>query len=165
MRRLLASFALVSLLGATPALGGVTLLASAARTANGTATITAFDPSLADSVTFFLDITAAATQVADKLDVYVQHSWDGGTTWDDFAHATQADGNGGAVSYLMFWCRACTAPEDEERVEADAALAEASVLQGPTGSTWRLKWVITETGADDESFTFSVTADSHYGVR
>lgn len=52
-------------------------------------------------VVFVLDITAAATDADDTLDVYLDTSYDGGTTWINFAHFTQALGNGGAKKFLV----------------------------------------------------------------
>lgn len=132
-----------------------TLLASAARTASGTAVLTA-DYGLILSAQFLLDVTAAATEVDDTLDVYIQHSIDGGTTYDDFVHFTQVLGNGGAVKELATWVRDVVA-EDELRTPADASIA-AGVLHGPAGGKWRIKWVIVDSGTDNASFTFSLSA-------
>ena len=45
--------------------------------------------------TFVLNVTAAATEVDDTLDVYIDTSYDGGTTWVNVGHFTQVLGNGG----------------------------------------------------------------------
>ena len=166
MRRLLcrSAFALLvaGLLPATAA-AQITLVPSAARTASGTQAVTINAPNLYDSAVFLLSITAAATDVGDTLDVYLQHSPDGGTTYDDFAHFTQVLGNGGAKKYLASWAHWVTA-ESEMKAPADGGLA-AGVLQGPVGSTWRIKWVVVDAGTANASFTFSVTMSGRRGQR
>ena len=147
---------------AAPAGAQVTLVSSAARTTSGTQAVTITAPNLYDSAVFFLSVSAAATEVGDTLDVYVQSSPDGGTTWDDFIHFTQVLGNGGAKKYLASWAQWITA-ESEMKAPADAALA-AGVLQGPVSSTWRVKWVVVDAGTANASFTFSVTMSGRRGV-
>jgi hypothetical protein len=132
-----------------------TLLASAARTASGTSTLAPPFGGDFKAAVFLLSVTAAATDVGDTLDVYLQSSVDGGTTWDDFAHFTQVLGNGGAKKYLATWT-SLVSPESELKANADAALA-AGVLQGPVGSPWRVKWVIADAGTVNVSFTFSLS--------
>jgi hypothetical protein len=137
------------------------LLASAARTASGNFAIpTALPDSLRGAVVL-LDVTAAATAVDDTLDVYVQHSVDG-SAWDDFIHFTQVLGNGGAKQFYARWTPLGAAPEAELGAPQDAALA-AGVLQQPVGLLWRVKWVLVDAGADDASFTFSVSAHLYRG--
>jgi len=133
------------------------LLASGARTTSGTANIApAFSNMLGSSygAAFQLTVSAAATDVGDTLDVYIQSSVDGGTSWDDFVHFTQVLGNGGAKKFLAFWTSAM-APETEQAAPADATLA-AGVKQGPVGSLLRIKWVLVDAGTQNASFTFRV---------
>jgi hypothetical protein len=140
----------------TLATAQLTLVASAARTASGTSTAATQDFSDATSAVFFLSVTAAATEVDDTLDVFVQASPDGGTTWDDVAHFTQVLGNGGAKKFLARWVREI-APTAAQAAPQDAAVA-AGVAQGPHGPTWRVKWVVVNPGGGAASFTFAVTA-------
>lgn len=138
-----------------------TLVASAARTASGNSgALTPFSRS-PKAVVFLLTVSAAATDASDTLDVYIQHSPDGGTTYDDFVHFTQVLGNGGAKKYIATWFRDIT-PESDMKAPADTALA-AGVLQGPIGSTLRVKWVVVDSGNADQSFTFKVEANPLYG--
>ncbi len=164
MRR---SLCLALLLVAAPAVapaGAATLVSSAARTSSSTASVELGESYAIEAAVFQLAVTAAATDVDDTLDVYVQQSVDGGTTWDDFVHFTQVLGNGGAKVFLASWQRQ-VAPESELKAPADAALA-AGVLQGPVSPQWRVKWVVVDSNgvggpADgDVSFTFSVTAQT-----
>lgn len=137
----------------------IELLPSAARTASGTLTIAASVAQALARATralFFLEVTAAATDVGDTLDVYLQSSVDG-STWDDFVHFTQVLGNGGAKKYLAAWNSLIT-PTTAMGANADGALA-AGVKQGPVGSSFRIKWVVVDADLDG-SFTFSVKAQT-----
>src|SRR6266496_1561427 len=78
---------------------------------------------------FLLNVTAAASAVGDTLDVYIQASSDGGTTYDDFVHFTQVLGNGGAKKFLARW-QGEIAPTTALAAPGDATLA-AGVAQGP----------------------------------
>lgn len=141
-----------------------TLVASAARTADGTSgSLTPFGNKVGKlrAAVYFLNVSAAATDAGDTLDVYVQHTPDDGTTWDDFIHFTQVLGNGGAKKFIATWVRDYT-PESEIKAPADAALA-AGILQGPTAPLIRVKWVIVDAGTDNASFTFSLVVTPIYG--
>ena len=134
-----------------------TLVASAARTASGNSgALTIRHPDRLKSAVLLLTVSVAATDAADTLDIYVQHSVDGGTTYDDFIHFTQVLGNGGAKKFITSWARDL-APESELKAPADKTLA-AGVLQGPLGGTWRIAWVIVDSGDANQSFTFKVEA-------
>jgi hypothetical protein len=133
------------------------LVPSAARAVSGTLVLSQVPHlEMVSEAVFELNITAAAAAVGDTLDVYLQHSPDDGTTWDDFVHFTQALGNGGVKKFLATWSRIPT-PEAELKAPADATLA-AGVLQGPVGKDWRAKWVI---GGATPGFTFQVDATLH----
>jgi hypothetical protein len=112
---------------------------------------------------FQLSCTAAATEAGDTLNVYVQHSWDGGTTFDDFVSFTQIAGNTATpFTRLVTWARDGMTPESEMRAKADAGLAAGSVLQGPMAGYWRVKWVIVDSGNANQSFTFSLVCQPMY---
>ena len=137
----------------------ISLLSSEARTLSSERVIPgSFGNILAGS--FLLVVSAAATEAADTLDVYVQSSADGGNYYDDFIHFTQVLGNVGAglpVKTQAFW-NALMAPEAELAALADASMA-AGVKQGPVGDKWRVKWVIAgDVPVLNASFTFSVSA-------
>jgi hypothetical protein len=137
--------------------GALTLLASTTVTTTGSATAAIVpDVSKAKAALFFLDVTAAATEAGDTLDVYIQHSPDGGTTYDDFVHFTQATGTG-TIQALAQWTAYSAVPETEMRAPQDAALAAGAVVQGPVGDDWRIKYSTTDvTTTGNMSFTFSV---------
>jgi len=135
-----------------------TLLASGARTASGTSSVPDPIARLVAAATrgiFQLEVTAAATDVGDTLNVYIQHSVDG-SIWDDFVSFTQVLGNGGAKKYLASWLPQ-TAPGTAQAAPSDGALA-AGVKHGPIGANLRIKYSITDAGTANASFTFSVKA-------
>lgn len=130
------------------------LVASQTVVANGNSRSTAVGlhgGSVAAEV--LLNVTAAATAVGDTLNVYVQASVDGGTTWDDVISFTQVLGNGGAKKFLARW-QGLIAPTTALAAPQDAALAAGSVAQGPHGLLWSAKWVVVS--ASGPSFTFSL---------
>lgn len=129
-----------------------TLLASAARTAgaNGAAVL---GFARFHRLLLLLDVTAAAADAGDTLDVYVDGSLDG-TTWFNIAHFTQVLGNGGAVKLV-----AVVDPSNPGTsviaVTADAAAG--AVRPAIFAPQLRARWAIADTGDGDQSFTFSVT--------
>lgn len=148
-------------------MAAVTLVSSAARTANGNSgALSPFGKNYSRIIglVFLLTVSAAAADAGDTLDVFVQHSPDDGTTWDDFIHFTQVLGNGGAKKYIATWLRDVT-PESEMKAPADGALA-AGVLQGPISPTLRVKWAIVDANSDlDQSFTFSLVVTPIFASR
>ena len=133
-----------------PNVDGIVLLASAARTATGNGSAVQVDGMSA--LILQLDLTAAATDVGDTLDVYVQTTIDG-TNWVDVYHFTQMLGNGGAKRYygkLLF----DAALTEFENAAALGAAAGRSIF----GSQYRVRWAITDADVDC-SFTFSVLAN------
>lgn len=135
------------------------LLASAARTATaGTAGTAVTGLGSYKTATIFLDVTAAATEVDDTLNVRIQYSPDGGTTWDDLASFTQVLGNGGAKQFVYHHVNDM-APTNAMHAVNAATLAAGSVQNGVNfGDRLRVHWVIVDPGAGAVSFTFSVKA-------
>ncbi len=100
-----------------------------------------------------LGVSAAATEVGDILATWVQTSLDGGTNWHDVGRFADVLGNGGAVVRKMqFVTGAVTTAEEAKQ---DAAVTASTVRSGPIGDRLRLKWTITDAGADNASFTFT----------
>lgn len=129
-----------------------TITASSAKAASGNAPVT-FGRS-ADSAQFILNVTASSAPTT--LDVYLQHSPDGGTTWYDFAHFAQV----GAVAtniQALTWQRRSSVNITATQavvVTGDAALAAGVVIDAPiVDSQFRAKWVLVGT-----SYTFSLIA-------
>lgn len=133
----------------------ITLLASAARTATSTgeAAVNVQDivPRPARGMVFCLDVTAAATDAGDLLDVYVQAKI--GDNWVDVVHFTQVLGNGGAKRYYSGIAAGAAVTEFE-----NAAALGAAASRGILGKELRVRYTVTDAGADNASWTFSVTA-------
>src|SRR5262245_3649954 len=133
------------------AFDATTVLASQTTSTTNTGTAAVKLPYPPSALAFVLDVTAAATDVVDTLDLYVQTKLDG-TNWVDIIHFTQVVGNGGAKRFIA---------------KVSASLAEAmfnnaTVLGGGTvrnllGDEYRVRWDITDADFNC-SFTFSVVA-------
>lgn len=132
----------------------VTLLASAARTAsgNGSAVRLLEGMERVRAVAFVLDVTAAATDAGDTLDVAVQVKLDG-SNWLPVVSFAQVLGNGGAKRYV----EKVVAGAAESGFEYSAALAAGST-RNLLGLETRVAWAIVDSGDADQSFTFSVSA-------
>ena len=131
----------IELLAATtPAAGAVDTAGSAVRL-----------PGMVNGFAFILDVTAAATDVGDTLDVQVETKLDG-TNWVPVAHFTQVLGNGGAKRYVA----KIVAGLAEDDFEDSAALG-ASAVRHLLGDEWRVAYVQVD-GNSDAAFTFSVVA-------
>lgn len=130
----------------------ITLLASTTTAAGAvTATSTAVHiPGKPTAVAFVLDVTAAATDAGDTLDVKVQCRLDG-TNYVDVCSFTQVLGNGGAKRHI-----GKINTDIAQAMFADAALAAGSI-RNLIGEVWRVSY--TQVDADNNaSFAFSVTA-------
>lgn len=107
--------------------------------------------------TFVLDITALATETADKLDVYVDVSPDNGSTWVNAIHFTQADGDGStAKEVAKLTADALGDPDATLVVTSDAA--ESVVRNIGMIDCIRYRGVVTNDGTDNASFTYSLVA-------
>lgn len=134
----------------------ITLAASAARTdtagTNGDTVLV--DPW--ERALLLCTFTAKATDASDTCDVYVDVSPDGGTTWLNAVHFTQALGNGtdAATEYAVLYANT----PGTSIVVATADAASTAVRPTLFGNAMRARWVIVDTGTDDASFTFGVKA-------
>ena len=104
--------------------------------------------------TIVLNVTAAATEVDDTLDVYLDTSYDGGTTWVNIAHFTQVLGNGGAKEFAVNIIN--KNPVAEIDVAADAAAGTIRALA--LGDRIRYRSVVVDAGGVAASFTFGLVA-------
>lgn len=96
-----------------------------------------------------LRITAAATAAGDTLDAFLDTTFDGGTTWVNVGHFTQALGNGGAKT-LALQIPLVVAAAAADR-SADLAAANAFGLIGS-----QLRARTTAAQASAVSFTFGI---------
>ena len=131
----------------------ITLLASAARTDGATGAGVSI--SQYSRLVVLLKVTAAATEVGDLLDVYLDVLGGDGSTWINAGRFTQVLGNGGAKTYAAVF-EANTPGTSIIDVSAD--LGSAGVRPTLLGDQMRARWAITDAGPDNASFTFAVTA-------
>jgi len=101
---------------------------------------------------FMLDVTAAATDAADTLDIYIDWSFDN-VTYTNGGHFTQVLGNGGAKRYYMVFDP--SAPGTSV-IDATSDAASAAVRPALFGAYVRGRYVIVDADADS-AFTFTVT--------
>jgi len=106
------------------------------------------------ALAFLLDVSACSTDAGDMLDVKIQHSPDGYTTWDDFVHFNQVFGDGGPVKEMAFLN--LEAIPDEGLRYPSISLPSGSVIQGPIFPYVRAVGAIIDADGDGE-FTYSVT--------
>ena len=104
--------------------------------------------------TIVLNVTAAATEVDDTLDIYLDTSYDGGTTWVNIAHFTQVLGNGGAKEFAVNITN--KNPVAEIDVAADAAAGTIRALA--LGDRIRYRSVAVDAGGVAAAFTFGLVA-------
>lgn len=110
-------------------------------------------PGMVNAIMFVLDVTAAATDVGDTLDVKVQTKIDG-DNWLDVVHFTQVLGNGGAKRYV----EKITASPAVAGFEVGTALTAGNV-RNFLGDDWRVKYDQVDAAVPQAaSFTFTVTA-------
>jgi hypothetical protein len=119
-----------------------TLATLSARTASGNGSAVPLERGIT-GLTFLLQVTEAADEAGDTLDVYVQDSIDG-QNWDDLVHFSPVLGNGGAKTFLAR--QACSISPSTALAEKKDASLGAGVRQGPVGSQVRAKWVISPIG-------------------
>jgi hypothetical protein len=129
----------------------ITLFASGARGAtagtNGTAQQVLGERMV---YTWVLNVTAAATEVTDTLDVYIDTLF-GTATWINIAHFTQILGNGGAKARFVVTVPANMLTTDD--VSTDCAVG---VSRGVVGSQFRGRYIEVDGGGAASSFTFSL---------
>ncbi len=131
----------------------ITLAASAARTANGSAT-GVFIGGERRRFVVVNAITASATAAADTLDVFVDFSLDD-TTYYNAIHFTQQAGDGAARTEFA---TLDPANPGTAVVNITADAAAAAVRPALFGSYMRARWEAVDGGGADTSHTFSVIA-------
>lgn len=95
------------------------------------------------SAVFFLNINQTSPSSSHLLNVYVEHSPDGGTTFDDFVSFFQVAGKAAASTNLAGWVRDVPSSSATVRTPATRTLAAGSIIQGPVGGAWRAEAVVT----------------------
>lgn len=106
-----------------------------------------------DEFTFVLDVTAQGTDANDTLDVYIDTSYDGGTSWINVGHFTQILGNGSAAKHLVFLGKGTS---DEIPVTSD--VAAGTVRSVGMGDRFRYRGIVADPTGANGTFTYSLTA-------
>lgn len=102
-----------------------------------------------------LVVTNAAAAAGDTLDVYVDTSFDAGTTWLNIVHFNQVLGNGAdALSFTATIDPAGAAGTDTVATTSDASAAK--VRPSIFGDQMRVRHTIVDGGAHGQTFTYSV---------
>lgn len=107
-----------------------------------------------------ITLNVSAISTGTTLDVYIQQEMpvasasdkrgdvpSGTSVWNDFLHFTQVTTSTGS------WVAAVVGGSNTVGALKDAALGAATVINGPIGSNWRVKYVAVGT-----QYTFAVTA-------
>lgn len=111
-------------------------------------------PNLIHSIAVFdLDVTAAATAAGDTLDVYVDTSLDGGTSWRNIVHFTQLLGDGGVKRETMTINPGGNVGTAPLNTAADAASAGVRHL---LGSQYRARYVQVDATTQNAGFAFTL---------
>jgi hypothetical protein len=132
------------------------LRAAAAQAAAGTLTGDAvvldqkFDQLIAQLI-----VSAAATDAGDTLDVYIDTSFDGGTTWVNIGHFTQVLGNGGAKTFVLAIKN--DNPGASAVYDVTSNAAAGATRQIGFGDRLRYRGVMVDADVDG-SFTYEVKA-------
>ena len=156
----------VEQIGEGRSINGIELMASAARTATTVGTALA-NVERFTSGTFTLKVTAAATEVDDTLDVFIQRLLADGVTWDSFARFHQVLGNGGGKVYAMDWSAGADnnvslLADQEVSTLGSVVLSAEAVKDVPIGAQIRAVGIQVDAGGSADSFTYSVTANLRY---
>lgn len=149
-----------------PTSSGTSVFVSPSTSAGGTLTSAVFDTQgNTPSALFFLNVNQVSPSSSHNLDVYVQHSPDGGITYDDFAHFNQVPGKTPTTStQVAQWIRdagpssSAVSNYQSVRSMATASLAAGLVLQGPVGPTWRAQAVVNG-GSSSQPWKMTLSAN------
>lgn len=120
---------------------------SGAETATGTGSLV-YKPPKCEAVICVLDVSAAATDSGDTLDVVIQANLR--AEWVDVLAFDQVLGDGGAKTYV-YKLIANAALTGFETGSSLSAGSKRDII-----APFRCKWTIADVGGDDASFTFSV---------
>ena len=140
----------------------IVLRSSSAQAAAGTVTSDKFrieeDASPFSEVTFVLDVTAAATEVGDTLDVYIDVSPDAGDTWINAVHFNQVLGNGGAKKFVAKLNSGDLLNDPDATLDVSSDAAVSVVRNIGCTDTVRYRGVMVDANANG-SFTYSIKAN------
>lgn len=119
-----------------------------------------------DSILFLINVTAAGTATG-TVNIYIQDSWDGGTTWDDMVSSAQLT-LGTTTGTQRYWVQGQIAPathttttstlSTQGSAVSNGALAASSARVGPFGDRIRVREVVAGIGGTPAGCTYSITA-------
>lgn len=98
-----------------------------------------------------VNVTGVTVGGAGTLDVFLQTSPDGGTTWQDIFCIRMT-----TISKKLFAISGVAGGVATAITASDGALASNTAVQGPFGDRVRVKYIVTLNG-DTGGFTFSVS--------
>lgn len=107
-----------------------------------------------DEMVAQLVVSAAATEVSDTLDVYIDTSFDGGTTWVNVGHFTQVLGNGGAKTFVLVIKN--DNPGASAVFDVTSNAAAGATRQIGFGDRVRFRSVVADGGGAAASFTHEI---------
>lgn len=111
---------------------------------------------------------AAGSVVTGNLNLFLQDSVDGGTTWDDLvAFSTFAFGAAAVTQRFMAQCSGIPSTINGVAVTnitqgsaaQQEAMAAGTVRQGPVGSLWRVREKVSAIAGGPTGVTYSISAD------
>lgn len=126
----------------------------AAQTDSATGDAVRLSESYSEAI-FILNVTALATETADKLDVFLDVSPDG-ETWYNSIHFTQQDGDGSAAKLVAKVTKGGNLADADADLAVTADAAESVVRNLGILPYWRYRSTITDATTDNASFTYSV---------
>lgn len=107
-----------------------------------------------NALALMLNCSVVPTGGSPTLDVYVQHSMDNGTTWQDFVHTQFTTPAAKRFAFVSGFAAGGTAIV----AAADATLAGETVNQGPFGDQLRIKYKLGLAGGESGQYTLAVWA-------
>lgn len=121
-------------------------------------------PELIRDAAFQLAFTSdVAHSSDDSIRLWLQSSRDGGLSYDDFLAFNNVEGNSSDTYQEAQWVRAALGDlSSTVRAQQDGALAVGTVLQGPIGGTWRLKWTVVNDSGALFPFSLNVQVNARY---
>lgn len=105
-------------------------------------------------LTAILNLTAAATDAGDTLDVYLDTSYDNGATWVNLGHFTQCLGNGGAKKYVL---TICPTNPGTSVIDVSADASAGAQRQIGFGTRFRYRSVVVDASTQNVSFNYTLT--------
>lgn len=118
-----------------------------------------------DSLLVLINVTAGGTATG-TINIRIQDSWDGGTTWDDMVSSAQLT-LGGAAGKQRFWVQGRIAPATHTTTTSTLstqgsapsvdALAASSARVGPFGDRIRIRETMAGASGSPVGATYTIT--------